>query len=98
MSTGGQEDNMTREQETQGDTRTGGQEDRTCGTIHWLTCIPIDVHVLHPAALLLKLLITQISKKFHLTNYFNHFFLSNCGKGEKDKFLHKPKENPNKSS
>ena len=33
--------------------RTKGQENRTGGTVHWLTCIPIDVNVLHPAVIVL---------------------------------------------
>ena len=44
-----------------GDRRTGGQKDRTVGTIHWLTCISIAAHVLHYAVTVLQLIIIQKS-------------------------------------
>ena len=47
MRTEGQEERRTGQQVVR---RTKGQEGRTGGTIYWLTYIPIDVHVLYPAA------------------------------------------------
>ena len=43
--------------------RTKGQENRTGGTIHWLTCIPIDVNVLHPAVIVLQLIYSAVNVK-----------------------------------
>ena len=40
--------------------RTKGQEDRRGGTIHWLTHIPIDVLVQHPAVIVLKLIYSAV--------------------------------------
>ena len=55
MRTGGQEDRTTGGQEEK------GQENRTGGTIHWLTCIPIDVNVLHPAVIVLQLIYSAVN-------------------------------------
>ena len=82
--TGGQEDRGR-----------GGQEDRTGGTIHWLTCIAIDVPVLHPAVILLQLILTKISKKIFSTNCF-YYFISNCAKVKKKSSSRKHKELPKK--
>ena len=41
--------------------RTKRQEDRTGGTIHWLIRIPIDVHVLHPAVIVLQLIYSAVN-------------------------------------
>ena len=41
--------------------RTEGQEDRRDETIHWLTRIPIDVHVVHPAVIVLQLICSAVN-------------------------------------
>ena len=46
MRTGPQKNRTTGQQVVR---REKGQEDRTGGTVHWLTHIPIDVCMLHPA-------------------------------------------------
>ena len=58
MRTGRQEDMGTGQQVVR---RTKGQEDRTGGNIHWLVHIPIDVHVLHPAVIVLKLIYSAVN-------------------------------------
>ena len=68
----GQGDRRT---EGQKDRRTGGQEDTTCWTIRWLTCITIDVHVLHPAVIMFQGIFTQTSKMFLSTNYYLLFMI-----------------------
>ena len=46
-----------------------GQENRTSETIHWLTCIHIDVDVLHLAVIMLQLIYSAVNVKIaHLLN------------------------------
>ena len=86
--TGGQEDLRTEGQkerttEQQGDRTTGGQKDRTGGTMHWLTCITIDVNVLHPAVILLQLIIIQLFEELSCHRYFFGLFFLIAPKGRK---------------
>ena len=58
MLKGGHEDMRTGQQVVR---RTKGQENMTGGTIHWLTCIPFDVNVLHPAVIVLQLIYSPLN-------------------------------------
>ena len=71
MRTGGQEDR-----------KKGGQENKAGGTIHRLTHITIDVCVLHPALILLQLIINKILKKYLSINSY-YYFVSKCSKSKK---------------
>ena len=41
--------------------RTKRQENKTVGTIHWLTCIPIDLDVLDTAVIVLQLIYSAVN-------------------------------------
>ena len=60
MRTGVQEDRRTGQQVIR---RTKGQEDMTGGTNYWLTHIPIDIHVKHPAVIVLQLIYSAVNVK-----------------------------------
>ena len=58
--TGGQEGRRTGQQVVR---KTKGQDNRTGGIIHRLTCISIDVNVLHPAIIVLQRTYSAVNVK-----------------------------------
>ena len=72
--------------------RTGQQEDRIGGTIHWLTIITIDVHVIHPAVTTPNF--TNFFKKIGHQIFL--FVLFKLRKKKRTKYSKKPKKEPKK--